>query len=362
VKAWRSSRSSSWRRADLIESLLNWLAGLPPIAVYGVLALLAFLENIVPPVPADTAVALGAFLTHRGVTSLPLVYAVTLTSNLAGAAGVYWAARRYGRRLFATRAGRRLLSPEALAVVEREYLRFGVLGIVIGRWLPGIRAVVPPFAGLANLGVGRALIPISLASAVWYAAIALIGAAIGAEWPRIVTLMTQLNHTLAIVAVVLVVGTVVLLWRQRRKGGRLWQALRRAMPGSEGEQRSAPETMSTAALALLEVAYADRSLDSGERAGIERELRARWNLPALPERAPADEREWNGVGRRLLAEFGARRRRLLVEQLWSVAFATTESTSVRSRLLRNAAALLGLSPDEIVEAEAAVQRDKASLQ
>jgi membrane protein DedA with SNARE-associated domain/uncharacterized tellurite resistance protein B-like protein len=317
-----------------------------------VLALLAFLENIVPPVPADTAVALGAFLTHRGVTSLPVVYAVTLTANLAGAAGVYWAARKYGRRLFATRTGRRLLSPGALAVVEREYLRFGVLGIVLGRFLPGIRAVVPPFAGLANLGVGRALIPIGLASAVWYAAVALLGAAIGAEWRRIAALIAQLNHTLAIVAVVVVAAAIVFIWRQRRKGGRLWQALRRAMPVADDGPDAAPEAMSGTALALLEVAYADRSLETEERREIEAELRARWRLPPVASRAPADEREWSGVGRQLLAEFGARRRRLLLEQLWSVAFASTHSTATRARLLRNAATLLGLSPEEIAEVEA----------
>ena len=40
--------------------------------------------------------------------------------------------------------------PEALAVIEREYLRFGVAGIFVSRFLPGFRAVVPPFAGLVG--------------------------------------------------------------------------------------------------------------------------------------------------------------------------------------------------------------------
>ena len=46
------------------------LARLPAAGrVYAVLAVLAFLENIVPTVPADVAVALGAFLSHRGTTT-----------------------------------------------------------------------------------------------------------------------------------------------------------------------------------------------------------------------------------------------------------------------------------------------------
>ena len=63
-------------------------------------------------------------------------------------------------------------------MIEREYIRFGIFGIFIGRVLPGIRAVVAPFAGLVNLSAPRALIPIALASAIWYGAVALVGAAI----------------------------------------------------------------------------------------------------------------------------------------------------------------------------------------
>lgn len=346
---------SRWRRADLIESLLNWLATLPPVAVYGVLALLAAVENVVPPVPADTAVALGAFLTHRGVTSLPMVYAVTLVANVGGAAAVYYAARRYGRRLFASRTGQRLLSPAALSAVEREYLRFGILGIFLGRFLPGVRAVVPPFAGLANLGAVRALVPIATASAIWYGFVALIGAAIGAEWSRISTILSELNQTLAIIALVVVVGVAVTIGLQRRKGGRLWQALKRAVPASDILSPATPATMGNAALALLEVAYADAALTPEQRARITEDLRLHWDLSPLDDRLPADKAEWTGVRRRFLAQFDETRRRALVERLWTVAFSAPGTPESRSRLVRNAAGLLGMSDAEISEVERRVR-------
>ena len=325
------------------------------------LALLAAVENVVPPVPADTAVALGAFLSHRGVPSLPMVYAVTLLANIGGAAGVYYAARRYGRRLFATRTGQRLLSPSALAVVEREYLRFGILGIFFGRFLPGVRAVVPPFAGLANLGAWRALVPMATASAIWYGAVALIGAAIGAEWSRISVILGEINQTLAIVAAVAAVVVALVIIRRRRQGGRLWQALRRAVPGTDALPPTAPDAMTQAALALLEVAYADPALAADERRRITCELRSRWDLPDAEERAPADEAEWRGVRQRLLSQFGEERRCALLEQLWTVAFAAPGSADSRSRLVRNAASLLGMSPAEIAEVERRVRAGGAAL-
>ena len=54
---------------ELFENILNGLLGLPPTAVYAVIGILAGVENIFPPVPADTAVAIGAFLSTGGAIS-----------------------------------------------------------------------------------------------------------------------------------------------------------------------------------------------------------------------------------------------------------------------------------------------------
>ena len=142
------------------------------------LAVLAAVENVLPPVPSDAAVGLGAFLSHRHVTTPLAVFLVTWVANLLGAAGVYLAARRYGRRLFASPTGRRLLTPRSLATIERGYLRFGIAGIFVSRFLPGIRAVVPPFAGLVGLGAVRTFVPMGIASAIWYGGLTAVGAVI----------------------------------------------------------------------------------------------------------------------------------------------------------------------------------------
>jgi membrane protein DedA with SNARE-associated domain len=195
-----------------------------------VLALLAAVENVLPPVPSDAAVALGAFLSHRGLTTPLMVFLVTWTAT-------WWAPvplrRRaaYGRRLFASPTGRRLLAPRSLAIIEREYLRFGTVGIFLSRFLPGIRAVVPPFAGLVGLGVARTLIPMGIASAIWYGGITALGAFIGSEWQRIVGIVAGVNRTLGIATAVVAVAGIAwyLVNRRRRRRERVWHATRDAL-------------------------------------------------------------------------------------------------------------------------------------
>ncbi|NUQ20388.1 MAG: DedA family protein, partial [Gemmatimonadaceae bacterium] len=49
-----------------MESVFESLTALRPAVLYLVLALVAAVENICPPIPADTVVAFGAFLAARG--------------------------------------------------------------------------------------------------------------------------------------------------------------------------------------------------------------------------------------------------------------------------------------------------------
>lgn len=282
--------------------------------------------------------------------SLPAVYAVTLGSNIAGAAAVYFAARRYGRRLFSTSAGRRLLTPTALAAVEREYLRFGLIGIFLGRFLPGIRGVVAPFAGLANLSPARALIPMTLASAIWYGVITLLGAAIGARWQDIAQLLGGINRTLAIAGAI-VVAIVVVMWvRRRRREGRdlMWGLLRRAV-GPDTDQRSGEEAMRDAALLMLELAYADEALADAERGEVADHLRKRWGLePVQRETADASTpSRLAGYRERFQVQFAHERRLALLERLWQLAFEPGAGRSARDLLARRAAEALGFSADEL---------------
>jgi membrane protein DedA with SNARE-associated domain/uncharacterized tellurite resistance protein B-like protein len=335
-----------------------------------VLALLAAVENVLPPVPSDAAVALGAFLSHRGVTTPLAVFAVTWVSNLLGAAGVYFAARRYGRRLFASPTGRRLLAPRSLAIIEREYLRLGTVGIFFSRFLPGIRAVVPPFAGLVGLGVLRTLVPMGIASAIWYGGITILGAVIGAEWGRITALISGVNRTLGIATLVLVAAGAV--WyavrRRQRARERVWHATREALDPAapsflEGTEIAEGSARQAAALVVLELAYADPVLTPDERRLIAEHLHSRWGLgtsgtPPVPP--PEEERRMRfaDYARRLRKRVGRAERVELVERMWTVAFADGAIEEHEGRVMHLAGELLGLKPAELADVSRRLQAQR----
>jgi membrane protein DedA with SNARE-associated domain len=201
---------------ELIEDIIGALLGLPPTAVYTIIGVLAGVENVFPPVPADTAVALGAFLSTGGRISAQAVFAVTWIANVVGAILVYAAGRMIGRPFFQGRLGRRLLNPGAMVRLELLYRNYGTWGIFVSRFIPGLRAVVPPFAGVANLGALRVVLPLAVASGLWYGVLTFVAATAVREIDQVVEFARRLNLA-GIVSAGALVAVAVFAWQHRRR-------------------------------------------------------------------------------------------------------------------------------------------------
>jgi len=202
----------------MLDRFLDWLAALPSVAQYLVLSVLSALENVFPPVPADVAVGLGAFLAQRGETSAALIGFVCWGANTASAAGMYFFARAHGEAFFAEGWPRKLMPPQTMTLLRRVYDRHGVLGIFMSRFLPGFRAGVTPFAGVVGMSPARALVPAALASGIWYSLIIAVGSTLGLNWEAVKALLEGANKGLGLVSAVLLGAASLWLWRARRHG------------------------------------------------------------------------------------------------------------------------------------------------
>ncbi|MEZ4414703.1 MAG: DedA family protein [Gemmatimonadota bacterium] len=184
--------------------------------IYLLLALGAAVENVVPPVPADTFVVLGGVLASRGILKAEWVFALTWAANLTSAAAVYGLGRRYGERFFSGRVGAWLLSPDQLHHVHRFFGRWGVPALLLTRFLPGLRAVVPAFAGVSRLRATIVLPALGIASAAWYGGLVWVGTVAGDNLPAFLEALGKVNRGLLIVA--LLVFVVGVLWWRRSRG------------------------------------------------------------------------------------------------------------------------------------------------
>lgn len=199
-----------------MEDVLAWLSGLPPAALYAALAVVSAAENIFPPLPADTVVAFGAFLAARGQATLVGAFLATWLGNVAGALLVYMLGRRYGAQ-FAHRWISRFGGVANEARLQSMYARRGILALFLSRFIPGLRALVPPFAGAIRVPPLRATLAIAVASALWYGIVTVIAYRVGSDWATLQARLREAGATAALIAGALVIlaGAWYLIRRRR---------------------------------------------------------------------------------------------------------------------------------------------------
>jgi membrane protein DedA with SNARE-associated domain len=199
-----------------VEAFLDRLASMPVPALYAALAIVAALENVFPPVPADTVVAFGSFLAARGQGTALGVFLTTWAGNVGGAMLIYALGRRYGaepleRRLLGERAA------EAESRLRALYGRYGLMALFLSRFLPGVRAIVPPLAGALRIPSIRAGLAMGAASAVWYGAISYLAFRIGADWDRLSGTVSRYGRGAAIAGALLAVAAIGTWFLMRRR-------------------------------------------------------------------------------------------------------------------------------------------------
>src|SRR5690349_18061475 len=180
------------------------------------LAVVAATENFVPPIPADVIVAFGAFLAAREHRSpIPTIVAVVI-GNVGGALGMLALGRRFGAD-WVRRRLRGVMGDNAEQRVKGWYDRFGLPALFLSRFLPAVRAVVPPLAGAIRVPLPGAIAAIAIASTVWYATLAIIAYRLGTNCDRSSGAINEFEIRAAVVAGVIVVVALVVWWIVRRR-------------------------------------------------------------------------------------------------------------------------------------------------
>lgn len=200
----------------MLENFIERLSGVPLGVLYPTLGVLAAVENIFPPLPTDAVVAFGSFLAARGQGNPWATFLITWLSNVAGAAGMYWAGRHYGRSIL-TRGFARWIGPEAEVRLERSYRRYGIPSLFVSRFLPAVRAVVPVFAGAAKLPFLPVISIMALASGIWYGFLTIIAFRAGSDWETLQRTIANYSRAITILAVVMVLVAAAIWWKKRRK-------------------------------------------------------------------------------------------------------------------------------------------------
>jgi membrane protein DedA with SNARE-associated domain len=184
------------------------------------LALLYVEESGLPIViPGDVYVAYLGKLAAGSAPKLIASWLGIIGVVLAGSSNLYWASRLWGRRLLGHPRVSALLRLDAdrLAQAEGWLRRWGVLAIIFGRHVPGLRIPITVVAGTLRVPYTTFLPSVAVSSAVWAAVGLWLGATFGRSIGSFLT-GNPLIYLVVVVAIVLVVAFALFqIWRRTRR-------------------------------------------------------------------------------------------------------------------------------------------------
>ena len=200
-----------------VEALINWLSDLPLGGLYLSIFVISAVENIFPPFPADAAVAFGSFVAARGKASPYTTFFASWIGNLCGASLMYYVGRRYGSGAFMSRL-ERWAGKGAEQRLMALYGRYGLPALFISRFLPAVRAIVPPFAGAMKLPPLPVAVAVSAASGIWFAFITFVAFRAGSNWDELYLTIVRYGAVITLAGVGIVVfGALVYVIARKKK-------------------------------------------------------------------------------------------------------------------------------------------------
>ena len=147
----------------MLQSLTGWLGDLPLSSLYAAIGVLSAFENFFPPFPSDAVIAFGSFLADRAHGSPVTVFLLGWIGNVTGAGVTYFLGRRFGAKVFLRRI-EKYAGPDAESRIKKLHKKYGFWGLFVSRFLPGVRAIVPPFAGAMGLPAFKVMLSVATAS------------------------------------------------------------------------------------------------------------------------------------------------------------------------------------------------------
>lgn len=202
--------------SEALHDIIAWMEGLSAFWIYATVFVVAYVENVVPPIPGDMIVVFGGYLVGVGrVEFIPVV----LVSTVAGTLGfmtMYAVGRIVGEAVLDPQR-MRWIPKKAAWRVSAWLKRWGHGVVAANRFLSGARSVIALMVGAARMRPEQTALWATVSAAVWTGLLVYLGSVVGDNWAVIGEWLKRYSLWVTatlVVGLVLYVGYGV--WRRRR--------------------------------------------------------------------------------------------------------------------------------------------------
>ena len=153
-----------------LDQAVNWILTLSPASIYSIFLIVAYAENIVPPVPGDILVVFGGFLAAEQIVDFNVLLFITTLASVIGFMNMYAFGYYFGDKIDTHRSDfwlMRIIDVKYFDRCKRWMHSYGQAVIVTNRFLAGTRSVIAVTAGLTKMRPLTSVLSSFLSSVTW---------------------------------------------------------------------------------------------------------------------------------------------------------------------------------------------------
>ena len=229
---------------DIINTIAHYIGQVSPVVIYLILFLIAYFENIIPPIPGDVIVAFGGYLISFGsINSLSLWLGTVIMSVLGFMTMYQMGSFLAGPLLISTNmtvqkgnglenynsdgftsTAKNTLAKLILRFVNPSYLQdgrqwmhsYGQWVVVSNRFLAGTRSVIALIAGASKLSIWPTVFTSAISSMLWNGVLVYAGWWLGDNWRRVGVYLEIYSQVILILLAFIGLMSFVYLRRKRQ--------------------------------------------------------------------------------------------------------------------------------------------------
>ncbi|HAC16205.1 MAG TPA: DedA family protein [Bacteroidetes bacterium] len=150
--------------------LVEWIKTLPVISIYVAFFLIAYLENVIPPIPGDIMIVFGGYLAADGFVDFTTVLLLTTVASVFGFMSMYYVGYRWGDGIKEKRSRFwlfRYLDYRYMTKAQAWMGRWGQ-GVIVGnRFLAGTRSIISLISGISQTDIRKTILSSFTSSILW---------------------------------------------------------------------------------------------------------------------------------------------------------------------------------------------------
>ena len=192
---------------QVLELVIEFAQQVPAWLTFTVIIVIAYIENVIPPIPGDLVVVFGGYLAAEGVLSIfPLLIGTTITSTL-GFLTLYELGRWWGWNTFDATKHKFLskwLHSNYVEKAKKLMDRWGMLVIVANRFLAGTRSIISLTAGVTYTPPIKTAIYSGISSLLWNSVLLSGGWYLSKSWRQFGEYLTSYGKIILAFLVVII--------------------------------------------------------------------------------------------------------------------------------------------------------------